>query len=130
MAREACESLREDGYGGRIEVWYAEAPSGEVPETRRLMAWGIAVEGSSPTTFARIAGVNSFDVPGFACDHAVPYSGGPAWRPGGDIGGKWVLEAGKPPSYLSKAAGGAGFGIGDCPEAMQREYEAALDELP
>ena len=52
IATAAVKSLRANGFNGEVEVWFYEAPSSAVPQSKRAWAWGIQTKSSLKGYFA------------------------------------------------------------------------------
>ena len=74
IATAAVKSLRANGFNGEVEVWFYEAPSSAVPQSKR----------------------GDFNIPigAHVTAHAVPYTAGKAWRPADSGNGKYSFKAG------------------------------------
>lgn len=87
IAKEALDSLRDQGYTGAVAVYVAEAPKdyywlgNRLPSTRRLLAIKIVLIDESTAMFTRISGVNSLPVHTDMTFCISPYSAYEAWRP-------------------------------------------------
>lgn len=86
-AVQVARALRENGFGGEIEVWCYEAPKAEMPagkrESRRLLAWTAQATRSYSGPFSTGLGIGPVAVAASTTSSAVPYSGGSTWRPNG-----------------------------------------------
>ena len=126
VARKAAESLRENGWDGEIEVWFAEAPSSELPASKRAWAWGVRISEESPAWFASVfSAMDGVQVADGACARAVPYTAGQAWRPAGAaVQRKYHFAAGTStsPDAVSDVA------LADMPQGVRGQMAAALDE--
>ena len=82
IATAAVKSLRANGFNGEVEVWFYEAPSSAVPQSKRAWAWGIQTKSSLKGYFATYS-LGDFNIPigAHVTAHAVPYTAGKAWRP-------------------------------------------------
>lgn len=91
-AKEIMISLRNNGYDGKIWVYYLEAPLksatssiDSVPYEKRAFAWGVQTEEDVPTLLLRFTGVDEMPVWSTVVSSAMPYSGTKTWRP--DVAG-------------------------------------------
>ena len=91
IATAAVKSLRANGFNGEVEVWFYEAPSSAVPQSKRAWAWGIQTKSSLKGYFATYS-LGDFDIPigAHVTAHAVPYTAGKAWRPADSGNGKYT----------------------------------------
>ena len=91
----AVKSLRANGFNGEVEVWFYEAPSSAVPQSKRAWAWGIQTKSSLKGYFATYS-LGDFNIPigSHVTAHAVPYTAGKAWRPADSGNGKYSFKAG------------------------------------
>lgn len=94
VAQQVVDTLRSEGYGGGVSVWFYEVPSGEVPDWRRI--WGIAVQMQEeiPTVFARGFGIDSLPVASKRIVMAEPYADTVTWRPRNSGVGRYEVTAG------------------------------------
>lgn len=126
VAKRAAESLRENGWDGEIEVWFAEAPASDLPAGKRAWAWGMSISEESPTWFAgAFSALDGVEVGDGACARAVPYTAGTAWRPPGPaVQRRYHFAAGTSaePDAVSDAA------LRDMPQGVQDQMAAALEE--
>ena len=95
IATAAVKSLRANGFNGEVEVWFYEAPSSAVPQSKRAWAWGIQTKSSLKGYFATYS-LGDFNIPigAHVTAHAVPYTAGKAWRPADSGNGKYSFKAG------------------------------------
>ena len=95
IATAAVKSLRANGFNGEVEVWFYEAPSSAVPQSKRAWAWGIQTKSSLKGYFATYS-LGDFNIPigSHVTAHAVPYTAGKAWRPADSGNGKYSFKAG------------------------------------
>lgn len=122
VARSIVESLRRDGFDGKVTVWVAEAEAGSVPSDRRAIGvWAWTETTYEPMTLGRLMG----EV-GLAAQegcHLVPYSAGTAWRPNDqERFTKLVAEAGS--STLSLTSASADL----APQQVKEELAKAVAE--
>ncbi len=106
IAERVMSSLRDEGYGGAVEVWFYEAgPSdGLTDERRRLYAFEVRVEDLVPTAFARLFGVESMPVASSFSAASQPYAEFAVWKPPAPRCGVYRMDAGEPASGRSFAA--------------------------
>ena len=108
IATAAVKSLRANGFNGEVEVWFYEAPSSAVPQSKRAWAWGIQTKSSLKGYFATYS-LGDFNIPigSHVTAHAVPYTAGKAWRPADSGNGKYSFKAGyhitQESKYMDKA---------------------------
>ena len=62
IATAAVKSLRANGFNGEVEVWFYEAPSSAVPQSKRAWAWGIQTKSSLKGYFATYS-LGDFNIP-------------------------------------------------------------------
>lgn len=95
IATAAVKSLRANGFNGEVEVWFYEATSSAVPQSKRAWAWGIQTKSSLKGYFATYS-LGDFNIPigSHVTAHAVPYTAGKAWRPADSGNGKYSFKAG------------------------------------
>lgn len=126
VARRTAESLRENGWDGEIEVWFAEAPASDLPAGKRAWAWGMRISEESPAWFARaFSALDGVEVGDGACARAVPTPRGPPGaRPGPAEQRRYHFAAGTSaePDAVSDAA------LRDMPQGVQDQMAAALEE--
>lgn len=93
-AQTVVDSLRDNGYEGRVTVWYCEAGASEVPSDRRAIAWAAQTESEMPALFMAFTGVDGLETGAYVVGSALPYSHGTTWRPADTVSGRYVAVAG------------------------------------
>lgn len=126
VARRAAESLRENGWEGEIDVWFAEADASELPAGKRAWAWAVSTSSTSPAWFSHaFGGGGDIEVADGAAARAVPYTAGAAWRPAGDAQERhYRFEAGISADPSSEDD----MPLSDMPAAVRSQMASALDE--
>lgn len=125
-ARTVAGSLRENGYDGKVTVWYYEAASSQVPASKRAMAWAVQTETAMPSLFLRFSGFDELPVGSFTVGSMMPYSLEDTWRPANRGNGVYELDAGQDPSAIryTEAETTAEVPI-DLAEALQARIDEA-----
>lgn len=95
LADAIASSVRSQGVGGDLTVWFYEAPKGSVPESERLWVIGMQVAEEVPTIFGKGFGFDSVNAASYRVVRATPYASQKVWRPERRICGRYVFSAGK-----------------------------------
>ena len=95
LADSIASSVRSQGVGGDLTVWFYEAPKGSVPESERLWVIGMQVAEEVPTIFGKGFGFDSVNAASYRVVQATPYASQKVWRPERRICGRYVFSAGK-----------------------------------
>lgn len=116
VAEGVVESLRRDGFDGKVTIWVAEAKASDVPSDRRAIGvWAWTSTTYEPMTMGKLMG--RVDLAAQEGCHLVPYSAGTAWRQNGqERVTRLVAEAGS--STLSETR-----------ESMDTAPQQVRDEL-
>lgn len=122
VAEGIVESLRRDGFDGKVTIWVAEAKAGSVPADRRAIGvWAWTSTTYEPMTLGRLMG--EIDLAAQDGCHLVPYSAGTAWRQNGqERVTKLVAEAGS--STLVET----GASMDTAPQQVRAELAKAVNE--
>lgn len=94
VALEAARSVRVEGFEGRLDVWFYEAPASETIESERLWVVGMQLQEDVPTVFARGYGIDALPVASWRILTAVPYAEGAVWRPDHPGNGRYSFAPG------------------------------------
>lgn len=95
LADVIASTVRSQGVGGDLTVWFYEAPKGSVPESERLWIVGMQVAEEVPTIFGKGLGFDSVSAASCRVVRAAPYASQKVWRPDQRICGKYAFSAGK-----------------------------------
>ena len=95
LADAIASTVRSQGVGGDLTVWFYEAPKGSVPESERLWVIGMQVAEEVPTIFGKGFGFDSVNAASYRVVRATPYASQKVWRPERRICGRYVFSAGK-----------------------------------
>ena len=133
LSSQCIRSIRAQGFDGKIEVDAWEAGAGfsmggkTLPSNKRIIAYEIRLDGSSPAIFARMAGVDSVPVSAAGDWNLTLYSNSASWRPQtASAGATFTCEAGKDAAATTrKAATLASMGGG-----VKSKAEEAFAALP
>lgn len=124
-AQTVADSLRRNGYDGKLTVWYYEAAASEVPTSRRAMAWAVQTETAMPSLFLRFSGLGELPIGSFAVGSMMPYSLGDTWRPASTGNGAYELDAGEDSSALRYTEAET---TAEVPAALAEALQARIDE--
>lgn len=127
VAERVVRTLRDQGCGGSIVVWFYEAPAEDLPVSERLWAIGMQVRGEAETVFARGYGIEGLPVASWRVMTAVPYAGERAWRPARRSCGRFEEADGADPSSMTFTSVERLEGF---PREMVEAVEAALPDGP
>ncbi len=94
LAGAIATTVRSQGVGGDLTVWFYEAPEGSVPESERLWIVGMQVAEDVPTVFGKGLGIDSISTASWRVVRAVPYASQKVWRPDRRICGRYAFSAG------------------------------------
>lgn len=94
IANLVTRTVREEGFAGRVRVWFFEAPADVLPATERLWAIGMQLEEDVSTVFARGYGIDSLPAASHRVVLATPYASECVWRPDMRACGRYEVSAG------------------------------------
>lgn len=92
LAECVVKTVRNDGFQGRVRVWFYEVSPESLSSSERLWAIGMQLEEAAPTVFARGFGIESLPVASHRSMSATPYSGEVTWRPEKRVCGCFDVE--------------------------------------
>ncbi len=132
LSSQCIESIRAQGFDGKIEVdaWEAAASLSmggkTLPSNKRVIAYEIRLDGTSPAIFARMAGIESIPVSATGDWNLILYSNSASWRPQtASVGATFTCEAGKDASTTTRRAATLDS-MGDGVKTAAEEAFAAL----
>lgn len=132
LSSQCIESIRAQGFDGKIEVdaWEAGASLSmggkTLPSNKRVIAYEIRLDGTSPAIFARMAGIESIPVSATGDWNLILYSNSASWRPQtASAGATFTCEAGKDASTTTRRAATLDS-MGDGVKTAAEEAFAAL----
>ncbi len=132
LSSQCIESIRAQGFDGKIVVdaWEAGASLSmggkTLPSNKRVIAYEIRLDGTSPAIFARMAGIESIPVSATGDWNLILYSNSASWRPQtASVGATFTCEAGKDASTTTRRAATLDS-MGDGVKTAAEEAFAAL----
>ena len=132
LSSQCIESIRAQGFDGKIVVdaWEAGASLSmggkTLPSNKRVIAYEIRLDGTSPAIFARMAGIESIPVSATGDWNLILYSNSASWRPQtASVGATFTCEAGQDASTTTRRAATLDS-MGDGVKTAAEEAFAAL----
>lgn len=122
VAAELVRSLRAGGYEDRIEVWFHEVPTGDLPENRRVFGYEVILISDLDPVFARVLGVTDMHVASSLVSLSMPYAETATWRPTNARTGVYAAQSGSESvTFQTKT-------YSDLPSALRRELAQGTEQ--
>lgn len=126
IAETVMSTLRNEGYGGAIEVWFYEAGASDGLDdpSRRLYAFEAVTTEDVPTSFARLFGIDFMKVRSSFVASSQPYAEFETWKPQQVRNGVFRLGEGQTVGRRSFSAAS----LNAMPQTLQAEIIGMLAE--